>query len=109
MFYVEDEENAANIQSSVLDLTIVPVNDPPILLFVTSTSQRANVEPVLTGDTQMSFTYFEDDPALNFGRHIYLRDVDSNISIAVLSLSSKFVTLPYNINNTIGFASARPD
>lgn len=91
-FYVEDDQNAANIQNSILELTIIPVNDPPILLFVSDESQRANVDPVLTGQTEMSFTYLEDDPALNFGRDIYLRDVDGNITFAVLNLTSTLIT-----------------
>ena len=98
MFYVEDDENAGNVQSSVLDLTIIPVNDPPLLFFVSNASQRANIEPILNGDTQMGFIYFEDDSSLNFGRDIYLRDVDSNISVAILSLSSKS-NYPIRYNN----------
>ena len=88
-FYVEDDQYAANIVNSTLELTIIPVNDAPILLFVSDPAVRESPTPVLSGTTQMSFTYTEDDPPLNFGRDIYLRDVDGNISLAVLNLTSK--------------------
>ena len=90
-FYVEDDQNAANIMNSTLELTIIPVNDDPILLFVSDPAVRENPIPVLSGVTQMSFTYTEDDPPLNFGRDIYLRDVDGNISLAILNLTSKTI------------------
>ena len=88
-FYVEDDQDAANVMNSTLELTIIAVNDAPILLFVSDPAVRESPTPVLSGTTQMSFTYTEDDPPLNFGRDIYLRDVDSNISLAVLNLTSK--------------------
>ena len=88
-FYVEDDQDAANVMNSTLELTIIPVNDAPILLFVSDPAVREGPTPVLLGTIQMSFTYTEDDPPLNFGQDIYLRDVDSNISLAVLNLTSK--------------------
>lgn len=91
-FYVEDDQNAANVMNSTLELTIIPVNDPPILLFVSDPAMRADPTPVLSGVTQMTFTYTEDDPPLNFGQDIYLRDVDGNISLALLNLTSKLVS-----------------
>ena len=89
-FYVEDDQSTANDMNSTLELTIIPVNDPPILFFVSDPAARSDPNPILSGTTQMSFTYTEDDPPLNFGRDIYLRDVDGNIFFAVLNLTSKF-------------------
>lgn len=86
---MQDDQNTPNVYNSTLELTIVPVNDPPILLFVTDPTLREGSEPVTSGATQMSFIYREDDPAINFGRDIYLRDVDGNISFAQLNLTSK--------------------
>lgn len=91
VFYIEDDQNAANIEDSLLEITIVPVNDPPVLLFVTDSSLRANIDPVLTAETEMSFEYIEDDPALNFGQDIYLRDVDGNVSLSTLTLTSELI------------------
>ena len=91
VFYIEDDQNVANLQSSVLELTIFPINDPPILLFVSNSSLRASIDPVLMAATEMRFEYIEDDPALNFGRDIYLRDVDGNISHITLNLRSKLI------------------
>jgi hypothetical protein len=88
-FYVEDDQNAANAMNSTLELTIIPVNDAPILLFVSDPAVQENPTPVLSGATQMSLAYTEDDPPLNFGRDIYLRDVDGNIFFAILNLTSK--------------------
>ena len=87
-FYVEDDQDAANIMNSTLQLTIIPVNDAPILSFVSDPAVRSNPNPNQSGVTQMSFSYTEDDPPLNFGRDIYLRDVDGNISFAILNLTS---------------------
>ena len=92
-FYVEDDQGSANIMNSTLELTIIPVNDAPILFFVSDPTMRSNPSPLKSGMTQMSFTYTEDDPPLNFGRDIYLRDVDSNISFAVLNLTSELLLM----------------
>ena len=89
-FYVEDDQSAPNTENSVLEINIIAVNDPPILLFVANSTLRENTEPVLESDVEARFTYLEDDPALNFGRDIYLRDVDGNISFATLYLRSMF-------------------
>ena len=80
--------------NSTLELTIIPINDAPILLFILDPTVRENPTPVLSGVTQMSFTYTEDDPPLNFGRDIYLRDVDGNISFAILNLTGKTIHFP---------------
>ena len=90
-FYVEDDQNAANIMTSTLELTIIPVNNAPILLFVSDPALRENPTPVdiTLGAARMNFTYTEDDPPLNFGRDIYLRDVDGNISFAILNLTGR--------------------
>lgn len=95
-FYVQDDENAANVMNSTLELTIIPVNDPPILFFVSDPAIRANSDPISSGVTQMSFAYTEDDPPLNFGRDIYLRDVDGNISFAILNVTSKLMKLAFS-------------
>ena len=92
-FYVEDDQDAANIMNSTLELTIIPVNDAPILFFVSDPTERLMPSPLQSGITQMSFTYTEDDPPLNFGRDIYLRDVDSNISFAVFNLTSEILLM----------------
>ena len=68
-------------------LTFVPVNDAPILLYVTNESARSSPTPVLTGDTVQSFSYIEDDPAINIGQDIYLRDIDGNIMSATIRLA----------------------
>lgn len=68
-------------------LTFVPVNDAPILLYVTNESARSSPTPVLTGETVQSFSYTEDDPAINIGQDIYLRDVDGNIMSATIRLA----------------------
>ena len=96
MFYIEDDQNAANIMNSTLELIIIPVNDAPLLFFVSDPAIRADPSPVLSGVTQMNFTYIEDDPPLNFGRDIYLRDVDGNISFAILNLTSKLIEIVFN-------------
>lgn len=89
VFYVEDDQDAVNFENSTLELTIIPVNDAPVLFFISDPSLRLNVNPILTGGTEMSFTYTEDDPAVNFGRDIYLRDVDGNVAFVTLNLTSK--------------------
>lgn len=68
-------------------LTFVPVNDAPILLYVTNESARSSPTPVLTGETVQSFSYIEDDPAINIGQDIYLRDIDGNIMSATIRLA----------------------
>ena len=67
-------------------LTFIAVNDAPILLYVTNESARSSPAPVLTGETVQSFRYTEDDPAINVGRNIYLRDVDGDIMSATIRL-----------------------
>ena len=94
-FYVEDDQDAANIMNSTLQLTIIPVNDAPILSFVSDPAVRSNPNPIQSGVTQMSFSYTEDDPPLNFGQDIYLRDVDGNISFAILNLTCKLMKLEF--------------
>ena len=68
-------------------LTIVPVNDAPILFFVANETIRRLPAPILVGDTVQSFNYTEDDPAINIGQDIYLRDVDGDIMSATVHLS----------------------
>ena len=68
-------------------LTIVPVNDGPILFFVADETIRTSPAPILEGETVQSFNYTEDDPAINIGQDIYLRDVDGDIMSATVRLS----------------------
>ena len=90
MFVVEDDQNTENLQNSVLTLNIIPVNDPPILLFVSDDDQRASPDPVQLGLITAVFEYIEDDPAINIGADVYLRDVDSNITSATITASGIF-------------------
>ena len=95
---MEDEAGATNIQNSTLQLSIIPVNDAPILFFTT----LQNISDLFSGDSDLlssvnsqrelsaTFQYTEDDTPLNFGRSIYLRDVDSNIESATIQLTSEF-------------------
>ena len=73
---MEDTAGAGNSPISTLSLTILPVNDPPILQYVS-----VGVDEVLT--------YREDDSALNVGRGIYLRDVDSDIAFVSITITSE--------------------
>lgn len=75
------------IQFLPLQLTFAPVNDAPILLYVTNESARSSPTPVLTSETVQSFSYTEDDPAINIAQDIYLRDVDGNIMSATVHLT----------------------
>ena len=68
-------------------LTFVPVNDAPILLYVTNELARSSPTPVLTDETVQLFSYIEDDPAINIGQDIYLRDIDGNIMSATIRLA----------------------
>lgn len=77
------------MENSMVIITILPVNDAPILLYVSDPVLRANSAPNITVNNTEMFQYTEDDPPLNFGHDIYLRDVDSNISSATLQLSGK--------------------
>ena len=86
--YVEDADGVGSLQNSTLVISISPVNDPPILSFVMDESLRSS-EPYLLGSSTAAFQYTEDDPELNFGRDIYLRDVDSNIASATLQLTGE--------------------
>lgn len=88
-FYVEDDNGISSFQNSTLQISILPINDAPILLYVSDATIRTNPRPATTGVTTRVFEYTEDDPSLNFGQDIYLRDVDSNISSASLQLSSE--------------------
>lgn len=90
-YEVEDSNGAINVLDSTLQITIIPVNDRPFLFFVTSDAFRFIPIPVPNGLTAQSFRYTEDDVPLNFGQSIYLRDFDSNISMAILVLESKWV------------------
>ena len=86
---MEDTAGATNSPFSVLNLTIIPVNDAPILFFVSNVTVREAVLVQTSGEITMSFTYTEDDPPLIVGSDIYLRDVDSTIASATIDLSSK--------------------
>lgn len=88
-YEVEDSNGATNVKNSILQITIIPVNDPPFLFFVISDAFRSIPIPVPNGLTTEFFRYTEDDRPLNFGESIYLTDFDSKISMAVLVLESK--------------------
>ncbi len=88
-FEVEDSSGAASVQNSILQLSILSVNDPPFLFFVSSVVLRSFHIPITSGNTREEFRYTVDDQALNFGRNIYLRDVDSNIDSALVSVESE--------------------
>ena len=81
-----------------LQLTIIPVNDAPILSFTNSNNQEM-------------YSYTEDDPPINIGGNILLIDVDSSIMSVSLSLTSeygvynrhvyKYIYVHTHIHNTI--------
>ena len=86
---MEDTAGASNQPSSSLFLTILPVNDPPVLLIVTNDAIR-DAAGVPTSDrlTSQEFNYTEDDPVQNIGQDIYLRDVDGNVASVAIEISS---------------------
>lgn len=88
-FEVQDSFGASSIQNSVVRLSIIPINDPPLLSFLDSSNDLLRSFPVrvTTGAASAMFKYREDDDPLNFGRDIYLRDFDSSISSATLWLA----------------------
>ena len=89
-FIVQDDQNVTNSQNSTLLVNILPVNDAPILLYVSDPVQRASSILVLAGEMLAMFNYTEDDPAINFGQDIYLRDVDGNVLSTTLMLTGRF-------------------
>ncbi len=90
-FYVEDSSDAGSLQNSTLQVFITPINDPPVLSFVSDPSIRRSPEPFLIGNSSITLQYTEDDPPLNFGRDVYLRDVDGNIASAILQLTGELL------------------
>ena len=67
-----------NLLCVLPQLTIVPVNDVPILSLISGVSHEL-------------YSYTEDDPAINIGRNITLGDVDSSILFVSLNLTSEYV------------------
>ena len=65
-----------------LQLVIVPVNDAPLLSF-------------LTGGSQELYSYNEDDPAISIGLNLTLMDIDSPIESVSLLITSEVLTLMY--------------
>lgn len=88
-FYVEDNQGGSSLRSSTIQLSIIPINDAPILFFIPDATLRDSPQIFSTGNRSLTFQYTEDDTPLYFGRYIYLRDVDSNIISATLQLTSK--------------------
>ena len=88
-FYVEDNQGGSSLRHSTIQLSIIPINDAPILFFIPDATLRDSPQIFSAGNRSLTFQYTEDDTPLYFGRYIYLRDVDSNIISATLQLTSK--------------------
>jgi hypothetical protein len=73
-FTVEDDHNATS-ETANLTLNIIPVNDAPLLSF-------------LSGSVAERFSYTEDDPEVNIGQNLTLVDIDSSIQSVSLSLTN---------------------
>ena len=66
-----------NKQTSSLQLTIIQVKDAPMLSYT-------------SGGTLETYSYIEDDPAINIGQNMQLTDVDSQIMSLSLYLTSEY-------------------
>lgn len=75
------------------------MNDPPILLFIEGDVDDTSV--ILSGNISRSITYAEDGPLIKIASSIYLRDVDSNISIVSISLNNKSINDRYSFNDSL--------
>jgi len=89
-FNVEDTAGASNYPTPSLFLTILPVNDPPVLLIVSDPVVRDDTRvPTSDRQTFQEFNYTEDDAPSNIGQDIYLRDIDSNVGSVAIELFSE--------------------
>jgi hypothetical protein len=98
-YQVEDVTGATNIQRTTVHITIIPVNDPPLLLrnIPQDSFFRSYDIPFHTTDGEFIsaiFSYSEDDPPLSLLPNVYLRDFDSNISTATLLVESEYICSP---------------
>jgi hypothetical protein len=97
-YEVEDVTGATNVQNTTIQITIIPVNDPPLLLrnIPQDSFFRSNPIPFPNTDgafISATFSYSEDDPPLALVPDVYLRDFDSNISTATLLLESECIVI----------------
>jgi hypothetical protein len=93
-YKVEDVTGVTNIQNTTVQITIIPVNDPPLLLrnIPQDSFFRSYDVPFPNADDEFIsaiFSYSEDDPPLVLVPDVYLRDFDSNISSVTLLLESE--------------------